>query len=150
MFEMRQPAYSVDEVERVLGARMARQSIFERSPAPALTFVLEEVTLQRPIGGKMVVRKQLERLLEVASLRNLTVQVMPTDREEHAGLDGGIEILKFPDGSALGRAMSMSGGHPVSDVKAIRVLDLRYGMIRAQALTPRESMTLIEKKLGEA
>ncbi len=57
-------------------------------PAPALTFVQEEVTLRRPIGGKMVLRRQLEHLLEVGQLRNVEVQVMPTDREDHAGMGG--------------------------------------------------------------
>ena len=64
---------------------MARQAIFERSPAPTLSFVQEEVTLRRPIGGRMVLRRQLERLLELAQLRNVEIQVMPTDREDHAG-----------------------------------------------------------------
>ena len=31
-------------------------------------------------------RGQLEHLLEVGELRNVEIQVMPTDREDHAGL----------------------------------------------------------------
>lgn len=60
-----QPPYSPDDVERMVAARLARQSVFERSPAPALSFVLEEGVLRRPIGGTMAWRQQLERLLEV-------------------------------------------------------------------------------------
>ncbi|MFB7918699.1 helix-turn-helix domain-containing protein [Streptomyces sp. NPDC056061] len=149
LFEMRRPAYSQEEVERVLAARMARQVVFERSPAPALSFVQEEVTLCRPIGGTMVLRRQLERLLEIGQLRNVEIQVMPTDREDHAGMDGGIEVLKFGDGTAVGRSGGAFAGRPVSDPKQLRILELRYGMIRAQALTPRESLALIEKLLGE-
>ncbi|BBC33865.1 hypothetical protein SGFS_051590 [Streptomyces graminofaciens] len=108
LFEMWQPAYSPDVVERETAARIARKSIFEREPAPTLSFVQEQVTLERPYGGKMVLRRQLEHLLEVARLRNVTLQVMPTDREEHAGT------------------------HP----KDLHTLELRYGMIRAQALPP--------------
>ncbi|MER5500058.1 helix-turn-helix transcriptional regulator [Streptomyces sp. NPDC002561] len=149
LFEMRRPAYSQEEVERVLAARMARQVVFERSPAPALSFVQEEVTLCRPIGGTMVLRRQLERLLEIGQLRNVEIQVMPTDREDHAGMDGGIEVLKFGDGTAVGRSGGAFAGRPVSDPKQLRILELRYGMIRAQALTPRESLAFIEKLLGE-
>ncbi|GLW17120.1 transcriptional regulator [Streptomyces sp. NBRC 13847] len=145
LFEMRRPAYSQEEVERLVEARMARESIFERSPAPALTFVQEEVTLCRPVGGRMVLRRQLERLLEVGQLRNVEIQVMPTDRDDHAGMDGRIQVLKFADGSAVGQA----GNGPISDPKEIRILELRYGIIRAQALTPRESLAFIEKTLGE-
>ncbi|MFE6978080.1 helix-turn-helix domain-containing protein [Streptomyces sp. NPDC057682] len=149
LFEMRRPSYSHDEVERVLAARMARQTIFERSPAPALSFVQEEVTLRRPIGGRMVLRRQLERLLEIGQLRNVEIQVMPTDREDHAGMAGVIEVLKFEDGTAVGRSDGAFAGRPVSDLKRLRILELRYGMIRAQALTPRESLAFIEQLLGE-
>ncbi|WP_267242886.1 helix-turn-helix domain-containing protein [Streptomyces sp. PR69] len=143
------PAYSLDELDRMLGARMARQAIFNRTPAPDLSFVLEEVTLRRPIGGRMVQRRQLEHLLEVGRLSNVDIQIMPTDCWEHPGTGGRIQILKFGDGSAAGRADAGFGGLPVSSPKQIRVLELRYGIIRAQALTPRESLALIEEVLGE-
>lgn len=37
----------------------------------------------------------------------------------------------------------------VSDATEVQILEMRYGIIRAQALTPRESMTFIKKLLGE-
>ncbi|MGX4690018.1 helix-turn-helix domain-containing protein [Streptomyces sp. JNUCC 63] len=146
---MRRPAYSADEVERFMAARVARKAIFERNPAPELSFVLEEWTLRRPLGGKANLRHQLEHLLEVGQLRNVELQVMPMDREEHAGLAGGIEVLKFEDGSMVGRSPAVASGRPVSDPRQLRILELRYGIIRAQALTPRESTAFVEQLLGE-
>ncbi|MGY4928983.1 helix-turn-helix domain-containing protein [Streptomyces sp. 900105755] len=146
---MRRPAYTGDEVERFIAARVARKTVFERDPAPELSFVLEEWTLRRPLGGRAVLRQQLEHLLEAAQLRNVELQVMPMDREEHAGVDGGIEVLKSEDGSAVGRSPAVANGRPVSDPKQLRILELRYGIIRAQALTPRESTAFIEQLLGE-
>lgn len=149
LFEMRQPAYSQDEVERYTAARMARQSLFSRTPAPAISFVHEASALSRPIGGAAVWRRQLERLLELADLRNVSLQVMPNTCEAHAGMDGGIEILKFGDGTGVGRSEGAFNGRPVSDPKHLRILDLRYGIIRAEALTPRESRDFIKELLGE-
>ncbi|MET9671790.1 helix-turn-helix transcriptional regulator [Streptomyces sp. NPDC006482] len=146
---MRRPAYTQDEVERMTAGRMARQSVFQRDPAPEISFVLEEWTLRRPLGGRMVLRAQLERLLEVGQLRNVELQVMPMDREEHVGLAGGIEVLKFDDGAAVGRSAAVANGRPVTERKQLHILELRYGIIRAQALTPRESIALIEQLLGE-
>ncbi|MFD3941440.1 helix-turn-helix domain-containing protein [Streptomyces sp. NPDC058579] len=146
---MRRPAYTQDEVERMVAGRMARKTVFERDPAPELGFVLEEWTLRRPLGGRALLRAQLEHLLEVAQLRSVELQVMPMDREEHAGLAGGIEVLKFGDGSAVGRSPAVANGRPVTEWKQLRILELRYGIIRAQALTPRESTALIEQLLGE-
>ncbi|PZT68812.1 transcriptional regulator [Streptomyces sp. SW4] len=149
LFESWQPVYSPEEVERLVAARTARQSVFERSPAPALSFVHEEAALRRPVGGTMVWRQQLERLLEVGRLRNVSLQVMPMSSEAHPGLNGRIEILKFADGSAVGRSDGAFNGRPTTDPKHIRVLELRYGTIRSQALPPRESLALVEQLLGE-
>ncbi|MCN9242993.1 helix-turn-helix transcriptional regulator [Streptomyces sp. RY43-2] len=146
---MRRPAYSEDEVERFIAARMARKAVFERSPAPELSFVLEEWTLRRPLGGRDALRQQLEHLLETGQLRNVELQVMPMDREEHACVDAGIELLKFNDGSTVGRSQVVANGRPVSEARQLRILELRYGIIRAQALTPRESTALIERLLGD-
>ncbi|MFD4242304.1 helix-turn-helix domain-containing protein [Streptomyces sp. NPDC058525] len=149
LFEMWQPPQTIQEVERGLAARMARRAIFDRSPAPALCFVQEEVTLRRRIGGTMVMRGQLERLLKVAELRHVTIQVMPTGLEEHAGMGGLIQVLKFADGSAVGRSEGAFNGRAVSDPRQVRILEQCYAMIRSQALTPRESVAFIEQVLGE-
>lgn len=149
LFEMRRPAYTEDQVDRQVAARMARQEIFHRKPVPTLTFVQEEVTLRRPIGGRMVLRRQLERLLEVGRLRHVEIQVMPTDREDHAGMGGELGVLKLSDGSALAYSEAQLTSRVISNAKEIQILELRYGIIRAQALTPRESQAFVEKMLGE-
>ncbi|WP_435253155.1 helix-turn-helix domain-containing protein [Streptomyces tendae] len=150
LFDTWLPAYTEDQTESMVAARLARRSVFERSPAPTLSFVQEEATLRRPVGGRMVWRGQLERLLELGESRSVSIQVMPTDCEEHFGTGGLIEVLKFPDGTAVGRSEGAFNGRPVSDPKQLRILELRYGMIRAQALTPRESRAVIEQMLGES
>ncbi|MEU6478248.1 helix-turn-helix transcriptional regulator [Streptomyces sp. NPDC047017] len=149
LLSMRRPAYALEEVERFIAARVARGAIFERDPAPELSFVLEEWTLRRPLGGEAVRRSQLEHLLELGQLPNVELQVLPLELEGHAGMDGGIEVLKFQDGSAIGRSPVVVNGRPVSDLRQLRILELRYGIIRTQALTPRESTVVIKKLLEE-
>jgi hypothetical protein len=149
LFGMRRPAFSSDEVERLVAARVARQSIFDRMPAPELSFIQEEVTLRRCLGGRMVLQRQLERLLELGQLRNVEIQVMPTARDDHAGMGGEMQVLKFADGSAVGRSEGAFGSRPVTDPKHLRIIELRCAIIRAQALTPGESLAFIEQVLGE-
>ncbi|MCZ9353283.1 helix-turn-helix domain-containing protein [Streptomyces mutabilis] len=149
LMEAAQPPYSSDDVERMVAARLARQAVFERDPAPSIHFVLEEAPLCRPVGGTMVRQRQLERLLEVGRLNHVTSQVMPTNTDAHPGVDGKIELLKFPDGTAVGRSDGAFNGRPVTEPKDLRILELRYGTIRAQALPPRESLAFIERVLGE-
>ncbi|MDL2081119.1 helix-turn-helix transcriptional regulator [Streptomyces sp. GXMU-J15] len=150
LMRTRRPVPEEDLLEQAVAARMARKSIFDRSPAPELSFVLEETALRRPVGGKMVWRRQLEHLLEVGQLRNVEIQVMPTDRWDHPGTGGRIQVLKFDDGTALGRMDDEFNGRPVSDPKQLRILELRYGIIRAEALTARESLAFIRQLVGES
>ena len=49
----------------------------------------------------------------------------------------------------MGYAEAQLASRLISDPKEVQVLEMRYGIIRAQALTPRESLAFIEKVLGE-
>ncbi|QNP63620.1 helix-turn-helix domain-containing protein [Streptomyces genisteinicus] len=149
LYGERRPAFSEEQVERLVAARLSRQSVFGRQPAPLLTFVQEEATLRRPTGGRMVLRRQLEHLLELSSLRHVEIQVMPTETEEHAGLGGSHQVLKLSDGTAVGHNEVQLTSRLITEPKEVQILEMRYGLIRAQALTPRLSRTFIEKLAGE-
>lgn len=149
LYVMRRPSYSEEEIDRYVAARMARKAVFERTPRPILTFVLEEVTLRRPLGGRVVLRQQLEHLLGLGALRRVEIQVMPTDREDHAGMGGAIRLLKLQDGKTLAHEEGQTYNRLISDPREVQLLEMRYGIIRSQALTPRESLAFIEKLLGE-
>jgi transcriptional regulator with XRE-family HTH domain len=149
LYDMRRPAYTEEEIERHVAARMARKAVFERTPPPLITFVQEESTLRRPVGGTLVLRRQLEHLLSTGASRHVEIQVMPTSREEHAGVGGSFRVLKLKDGKTLGYSAGQLHSRVTAVPREVQILEMRYGMIRAQALTPRESRTFIEKVLGE-
>ncbi|MGW3007313.1 helix-turn-helix domain-containing protein [Streptomyces sp. NPDC001219] len=150
LYDVRRPTLAEDDLERHVAARIARQEIFDRKPLTTLTFVQEEVTLRRPIGGKMVLRRQLAHLLELGKLKHVEIQVMPTEREDHAGMSGQVQLLKLRDGSTVGYSEAQLTSRIVEHPKEVQVLELRYGIIRSQALAPRESLAFIEKLRGEA
>ncbi|MFE1325827.1 Scr1 family TA system antitoxin-like transcriptional regulator [Streptomyces sp. NPDC058741] len=88
-------------------------------------------------------------LRQVAELRHVEIQVMPINREDHAAVMGSFRLLKLQGGKALGHTESQLYDRVISDPKHVQVVDLRYGMIRAQALSPHDSLAFIEKVLGE-
>ncbi|MEV6161866.1 helix-turn-helix transcriptional regulator [Streptomyces sp. NPDC052052] len=149
LYGMRRPPFSEEEVERLVAARLARQEVFDRQPPPVFSFVQEEVTLRRPLGGRMVMRKQLEHLLVVGHRRNVEIQVMPTDREDHSGLAGPFQLLRLEKGDTVGHNEAHLISRLFSHPKEIQLFEIHYGIIRAQALTPSESLAFIEKVLGE-
>ncbi|MEV3892651.1 helix-turn-helix domain-containing protein [Streptomyces anulatus] len=149
LYRERRPAYSEGDIERLVAARMARQVVFDRRPAPLLTFVQEESTLRRRTGGRMILRRQLEHLLELGQLRHVEIQVMPMEAEEHAGLGGSHRILKLKDGKTVGLNEIQLISGLITDPRQVQILEMRYNLIRSQALTPRLSREFIEKLLGE-
>ncbi|MGW5198030.1 helix-turn-helix domain-containing protein [Streptomyces spiralis] len=150
VFSARRPPFTADELEQRLTARVARQGIVNDTTArPVFSFVQCESTLRRPIGGKMVMRGQLERLLEIGEFCNVDLQVLPLGREENPGLAGSFRLLRLKDGTTAGHVEVQHISRVITDPKEVQLLDMRYGIIRAQALGTRESKALIEKVLGE-
>lgn len=149
LFKLRRPLLNEETIERRVEARMARQAIFHRWPAPILSFVIEEVVLHRPYGGPAVLHSQLETLLRFGQMRNVDIQVMPTDREDNGGMSGPFMLLEIPGRAKMAHTEGQMTNHLITDRKSVHAIEVRHGIIRAQALTPRESLALIEKLLGE-
>ncbi|MFI8297703.1 helix-turn-helix domain-containing protein [Streptomyces nigra] len=146
---MRRPLLDEATIEQRVAARLARQEIFDRWPAPLLSFVMEEPVLRRPLGGEQVWRGQLEQMFLLGQKRNVELQVMPLDREDNAGVDGAFTLLMPKQGQQVAYMEAQGRSTLVTERDAVQALSARYGIIRAQALTPSESLAFIEKLLGE-
>lgn len=149
LFTMHLPVLGEDTIERNVAARMARQQLLARQPAPFLSVIQEEVALRRPLGGRGVLRRQLERLVEIGQSRHVELQVMPTASESHAALGGSLLLLESRDGSKVGYAEVQHFTRVITERNDLRILESRYGSLRAQALTPQDSLTFLKKLLGE-
>jgi hypothetical protein len=86
-----------DEIDRRVALRVARQKRLEGSEAVKLWSVIDEAALRRPLGGKDVMRAQVEHLLEVTRNPNVTLQIVPFDRGGHAAAGGPFTILRFDE-----------------------------------------------------
>jgi transcriptional regulator with XRE-family HTH domain len=149
VFAMWQPLLDEALMEQRVAARLARQEIFSRRPAPHLSFVIEEAVLLRPLGGEAVWRGQLEHLMLMAEKRNVVIQVMPLSRQEHAGLAGPFTLMEAKDGRRIAYTEVQGDSRVHTERRKVRELERTYGILRAQAHTPTESLALIEKLLGE-
>ncbi|BCB78756.1 helix-turn-helix transcriptional regulator [Phytohabitans flavus] len=90
-------AAGLDEIDRRVDVRMARQQLLTRPGAPHLWAVLDEAVLRRPIGGRTVMRTQIAALIDATKLSNVTIQVVPFSAGGHAAAGGAFTILRFPD-----------------------------------------------------
>ncbi|MER5535255.1 helix-turn-helix domain-containing protein [Streptomyces mirabilis] len=143
------PLLHQDVVEQRVTARLARQEIFCRTQLPTISFVIEESVLRRPLGGWGVMRGQLEQILLHGQWRNVEIQVLPTERDEHAGLAGPFTLIETKEGRRIAYVEAQQDSRLYTARKPVREIEEQYGLLRAQALTPRESLAFVEKLLGE-
>jgi hypothetical protein len=87
---------SPEELERRVQVRLARQRLLTRDDGPRLWAVVDEAALRRQVGGRAVMRAQLERLIEVTDLPSVTLQVLPYGAGAHPAMVGAFSILRFP------------------------------------------------------
>ncbi|GLX29328.1 transcriptional regulator [Streptomyces lavendulae subsp. lavendulae] len=147
-FAERVPPLRDEEVEAQVSGRLDRQRILRDLCNSSFSFVVEQSVFDRHFGGPDVMREQIDHILEVARLRNLTMQIMPREQTDHAGLAGPICLLETPDHQWFGYSEGQRTGVLISDPKEVSVLQQRYAKLRSQALNPADSLGLLERTRG--
>lgn len=89
------PNASQRKLDRLVELRMARQQLLTQPEPPRLWTVVDEATLRRAYGGTAVLRGQLEHLLRVIELPNVSVQVAPFAVANQAVANTPITLLRF-------------------------------------------------------
>ncbi|MEU6038577.1 helix-turn-helix transcriptional regulator [Actinomadura sp. NPDC047616] len=84
-----------EEVERRVQVRLTRQQRFTEPGAPTLWAVLDESVLRRRIGSREVMRGQIEHLIKMCELPNVTLQIVPFGAGGHTAVGGPFTILRF-------------------------------------------------------
>jgi hypothetical protein len=142
--------HTTDEIERLVEVRMKRQTLLTREGAPDLWAAIHESVIRHIVGDHQVMAHQLERMLDSAKLRNVTVQVLPFDAGAHPAT-GPFTVLGFPEQEdpdmvyreGLTDSVYIERPHDVNlYVKA-------FDHLRALALSPQRSASLIRKVLEE-
>ncbi|MBP5864078.1 helix-turn-helix transcriptional regulator [Streptomyces scabiei] len=149
VFGMMRPPLDEDSIAERVAARLARQEVFAKRPEPLMSFVIDESVLRRPIGGRGVLRGQLEQILLAGQKRTVEIQVMPLGSEENAGLAGPFTLIETSEGRRIAYVEVQNVSHVHAERRLVKGLEVKYGILRAQALTPQASLTYVEKLLGE-
>ncbi|GAA3852598.1 helix-turn-helix transcriptional regulator [Saccharothrix violaceirubra] len=89
------PGLSEREVDTLVSARMARQTLLTRAGAPRYLAVVHEAALRIRVGDGGVMRRQLRRLLDAGERPNVDVVVVPMAAGSHVGVRGSFLALEF-------------------------------------------------------
>ncbi|MDX2601337.1 helix-turn-helix transcriptional regulator [Streptomyces caniscabiei] len=148
VFENAVPPVTDGELDMQVAVRMERQQLLRERPNTSFSFIIEESVLRRELGGLEVTCCLLDYLLECAELRNTSLQIMPLKRTQHASLSGPLQLAETPDGRRLAYAEGHMNGRLIADAKDVALLNQRYAKLRSQALTPEDSVSLLERLRG--
>jgi transcriptional regulator with XRE-family HTH domain len=143
IYEIHQPPLSREKVDEHVQARLARQEILTRDEPPNVCFVLDEAMFRRWPRGPGLVRPQLEHILDVSRLPNVSVQVIPFDHGQHVGLFGLMTLLSFADGDDCGYEEPVGGGRVLTDPTTVATVRHRYDLLRTDALSRDKSQDFL-------
>jgi DNA-binding XRE family transcriptional regulator len=136
------PAPNIDEA---VANRMDRQAILTRKDPPRLWVVLEESVIHRRIDEPGVTKAQLQHLLDAARSHTIVLQILPNRIGIHAGLDGSFQLLTLDDGQNVAYTEAPGGGQIIEDPVKVTEMALWFDLIRAEALSASDSLSLIEQ-----
>jgi transcriptional regulator with XRE-family HTH domain len=84
------------QVQNLVEIRMKRQELLLDRPKPPLLFLIfDEAVISRLAGDKEVQRGQLEKLLVMARMPTITVEIVPFNAGLHQGMGENFSILEF-------------------------------------------------------
>jgi transcriptional regulator with XRE-family HTH domain len=131
-----------DDIDRRLEFRLHRQAVLTSEGAPEYWVVLEEAAVRREVGGPAVMAEQLERLIEVAKLPNVTLQVLRCSSGTHPGMDGTFTILHYRESADpdVVYIENTGGDMYLEEREVTRRYNRIFDHLRATAQNPGESI----------
>jgi transcriptional regulator with XRE-family HTH domain len=142
---------SIREIERRVTLRISRQKLLATPQAPRLWAVMDEAALRRPLGGRGVMRAQLEHLVKTAERPNVTLQVAPFSVGGIAAAGGPVTILRFmepdlPDIVYLEQLTSALYMDKQDDVENyLAVMD----RLCAESVTPEQTVGFLKELVAQ-
>lgn len=136
-----------DEMVRLLAERQRRA----RESPPQLWVVLGEAVLRRRVGGREVMRRQIEHLIELSARPEVCLQVMPFIGGLHMPLDASFTILAFPDPADpdIPIVFYPTGMLWIEDMAEVGQYNTLFRHLQATSLSPNDSVAFMASVVKE-
>lgn len=118
---------------------------------PEVWAVLDEAAVRRQVGGREVMRKQIEHLIGLSALPHFFLQLIPYTSGAYPALDLPFVILGFPDPAdpdVVGIGYP-TGALWIEDTDEVHRYNLLFPHLQAAALPFADSTALMTTALRE-
>ncbi|MFF8945830.1 Scr1 family TA system antitoxin-like transcriptional regulator [Streptomyces sp. NPDC014864] len=144
------PAASDEWVEEKVMARLARARLFEEDlSTPEYWAVLHESLVTDSILPPLEMAEQLGRVVELAERRRITPQIIPRSCGAYPLMAASIMVMTFPDAPPLIYTEASYSGDTIDDPALVKQYRKAYDRLRAVALSPEASLTIIKAAAGD-
>ena len=139
------PELTPERIEEYIEVRLTRQRLLleRRDPPLQLITVIDEAMLHRVVGGPAVMAEQLERLVEVAGLPNITVRVISLDSGAHPAMDDNFNFLEFDAAPSVVYVEGLVGWIYLERPQDLARYKEVFENLLAVSLGPQESIELL-------
>jgi len=120
-------------IDAAVKARMARQGIL-REPGRRFEYILTEGALRWRPGPKSMMTEQLGKLLASASLADVTLRIIPFDREARTWYSQGFTIYRLPDGPRV-LVEGYAKEETFFDPRDVEIYEQTFTLLRESALS---------------
>ncbi|GII76475.1 transcriptional regulator [Sphaerisporangium rufum] len=140
-----EPGITGEQIDQRLQGRMRRKNTLTRDDAPMIWSLIDEGVLHRPIGTRMIMREQLEHLLDISRRPRVAIQMVPYGARASAGLLGAFGIAEMRGSAYTVYVETQPRGRTVDERVMIAELLTRYDAIRSEANSTFLSQKMIEE-----
>jgi transcriptional regulator with XRE-family HTH domain len=141
-----------NEIDRKVDARLERQAILRREPPAALSAVLNEAVLLRAVGEQPVMRDQLDHLVKMSELPNVTIRVLPFASGGHPSMNGPYVILGYADApdEAFVYLDNLTNGQALEEPEHVSGYTMVHEKLCEMALSPADSTARLREAARDA
>jgi transcriptional regulator with XRE-family HTH domain len=140
------PRLSNEQIEMQIQAKLTRQSLLTQANPLTFRAVMDEAVLRRVVGGPQVMGKQLDRLIEVARLPNVTLQIIPFTVGSHPGLESNFNILELPKPTpSIVFVEGLVGSMYLERAEDLKRYQEVFERLQTVALSPKDTINAIAK-----
>jgi transcriptional regulator with XRE-family HTH domain len=140
------PSLTSERIEELLEVKRTRQQLLAQDPPLQVLSVVDEAVLHRVVGSPAVMAEQMVSIIELTTLRNVTIQVIPYAVGAHPAMDSTFNILDFhhPAPSVV-YVEGLVGCIYLERPQEITRYEQVFERLRTVALSPQESIELVAK-----
>lgn len=149
--KVQRPDASADRIDFLTKVRQERLSVLNRPSPLRIWVVVSESALRHMVGGKQVMREQLDHLARMAEETDIHLQVLPEGAAAHAALVGPFVILRFPDATETDVVYvdTLLSALYIEDPPDVLRYDDLFRSVMGDALPFEDSLALIKRVARE-